>query len=281
MWPVKKLISLALKEDIGTGDITTDAVIPPKKNCRAKLIAKQAGVLSGTSWFQGVFHSLDKKIIFQWNKKDGSLLEKGETICFLQGNARNILKGERTALNLLQHLSGIATKTHQAASILKCGTIQILDTRKTLPLLRKFEKEAVLNGGGTNHRFGLFDLFLIKENHIAVAGSLALAVNQCKKSHPEIKIEVETRNLDEVHEAIQSQADIIMLDNMDNATLLKAAGLIRSRSAQKIEASGNMNLERLEQIKNYPIDFISMGSLIHSAPAFDFSLLIEWEVSEP
>lgn len=276
MWCDKNLILKALEEDLGKGDITAQAVIPKNRKASAKIICKEEGVLSGSQYVNQVFNLLDPQLTLEWFAHDGELIKNKQQILLIEGNAKKILAGERLALNLLQHLSGVATQTHYLVKLLEGTLIKILDTRKTFPLWRKAQKEAVLHGGGKNHRFGLFDRFLIKENHIAAVGSLTLAVQSCKKHNTHALIEVETTCLAEVEEALNTEADIIMLDNFPNSEMLKAAKLIKKQSHKKIEVSGNITKERILQIKDYPIDYISVGALTHSVKALDFSLLLFW-----
>ena len=267
-------IRAALEEDLGFADITSEAIIPPAHRSQASLIAKEQGILAGAGWFSDFFRFLDPDLEIHWFKKDSQEIQRGETVATLHGRTRALLGAERSALNLLQNLCGIATFTQKAVACLENSPIRVLDTRKTLPLLRQFQKYAVKAGGGTNHRFGLFDMFLIKENHIRSAGSLSEAILLCRAFAHHKKIEVETTNLSEVKEAVAAAPDIIMLDNMNDKEILEAALYIRDKSSILIEASGNMTLERLRGLRNHPLDFISMGSLIHSAKALDLSFLI-------
>ncbi len=276
MWCDKDLLLKALKEDLGAEDITAQAIIPKERKVSAKIICKEEGILSGTQYVNQIFNLLDPHLTLEWFAHDGDLVKNKQKVFFIEGNAQNILAGERLALNLLQHLSGVATQTHHLVKLLEGTLIEILDTRKTFPLWRKAQKEAVLHGGGKNHRFGLFDRFLIKENHIAAVGSLTLAVQSCKKYRSHVLIEVETTCLAEVEEALNTEADIIMLDNFPNNEMLKAAKLIKKQSHKKVEVSGNITKERILQIKDYPIDYISVGALTHSVKALDFSLLLFW-----
>ncbi|HOJ62904.1 MAG TPA: carboxylating nicotinate-nucleotide diphosphorylase [Spirochaetota bacterium] len=266
------LIKIALKEDLGnTGDITTDAIFKNNDKIETfKLIAKENGILCGKDVFIDVFKTIDKKceVEFYFNDKDS--IKKGDIIARVRGRVSSILKGERTALNFISHLSGIATKTslfvHKAN-----GKVKILDTRKTIPGLRYLQKYAVLCGGGTNHRIGLFDMVLIKDNHIDAAGSITEAVNLVRKKWgSRYKIEVETRNLEEVKEALRLNVDRIMLDNMDIETIKEAIKIINKKS--ETEVSGNMTIDKIEEMAEAGVDFISFGELTHTIKVFDFSL---------
>jgi nicotinate-nucleotide pyrophosphorylase (carboxylating) len=271
---VRKLIEQALAEDIGHGDITSEATIPAELVSIAVMIVKQDIVLAGLDVSCAVFHYLDPDIQIATFAKDGDRIKEGTEIAKLSGGTRSLLAGERVALNLLQHLSGIATLT--SSYIDKCRGCKagVLDTRKTLPGLRQLEKYAVFVGGGKNHRFGLFDGVLIKDNHIKAAGGIARAVESARKSsHHLMKIEVEAKTLDEVCEAIAVKADVIMLDNMPLNVIQEAVKIIDGRAL--IEASGNVTLANVRQIAETGVDFISSGSLTHSAPAADISMKIE------
>jgi len=239
----------------------------------AAVLAKQDLILAGLDIARAIFHDLDPKIQFTAVVTDGNTINAGAEIAKLSGNTRALLAGERIALNLLQHLSGIATLTAAYIEKLKGLKTEVLDTRKTLPGLRRLEKYAVRVGGGRNHRFGLYDGVLIKDNHIKASGSITNAVESVRKSvHHLLKIEVETKNLDEVREALTAQADIIMLDNMSIETMHKAVKLIAGNALT--EASGNITLESIRAIAETGVDFISSGSLTHSAPAVDMSMKI-------
>ncbi|HCL55481.1 MAG TPA: carboxylating nicotinate-nucleotide diphosphorylase [Spirochaetia bacterium] len=270
------ILKLALYEDLQTGDITTDAVISKNHQSIALLYAKEEGILCGQNYFETVFSFFnDPFFSIEWYKKEGDYLQNKDKIASIKGLTGTILKGERTALNILQHLSGIASRTKKITEILSRTQIKVLDTRKTLPLLRNMEKKAVKTGGGENHRFGLYDRFLIKENHIKAAGSIFKAVAACAAARKQELIEVETTTYQEVLEALETEADIIMLDNMSFEEIEKCCLKIRNVSHKKIEVSGNMNEEKIKILKNFKIDFISMGALIHSVKALDLSLLIE------
>jgi len=260
------LISLALKEDIGKADITTEAILKgvSDRTIKATLIAKEDLILAGLELFEMTFKKIDPEVKIITDIGDEDFCKKGSVILYLEGKFSSILKGERVALNILQHLSGIATNTYKVVEELKGTKIKILDTRKTIPLWRKWEKYAVRVGGGYNHRMGLYDMFLIKENHIAVAGSISKAVMLAKNYDPNVKIEVEVRNFNEVKEAVDTEADIIMLDNMDDSEIKNCVKYIRENSDKNIEVSGNITLERIKRLRDIDIDFISMGALTHS-----------------
>lgn len=267
------LIKHALAEDIGPGDVTSEATILAESSSVAVMLAKQDLVLAGLDIGRAVFHYLDPEIQFTAFAKDGNSIKATTEIAKLSGNTRVLLAGERVALNLLQHLSGIATLTAKYVEICRGLKAAVLDTRKTLPGLRQLEKYAVRVGGGRNHRFGLYDGVLIKDNHIMAAGSIANAVNRARKSaHHLLKIEVETKTLEEVREALAAEADVILLDNMPIGLMRKAVVLIDGRAF--VEASGNVTLDTIRQIAETGVDFISSGSLTHSAPAADISMKI-------
>jgi nicotinate-nucleotide pyrophosphorylase (carboxylating) len=268
------LIEQALQEDLGPGDITSESTIRPDSVSTAVMLAKQELVLAGLEVAREVFHYIDPNIQFTAFVKDGDRVNAGTEIAKLLGNTRALLAGERVALNLLQHLSGIATMTAHYVERVKGLKAEVLDTRKTLPGLRRLEKYAVRAGGGRNHRFGLYDGVLIKDNHIKAAGGITKAVEDAGKSaHHLLKIEVETKTLDEVREAIAAQADIIMLDNMPIEMMREAVRLIAGRAL--VEASGNIILESIRAVAETGVDAISSGSLTHSAPAADISMKIK------
>jgi len=271
---VRKLIEEALFEDIGPGDITSEAVIPEEASSTAEIIAKQDLVLAGVLIAREVFRKLDPWVQFTPLAHDGSRVPSGSLIAQVQGRTRMLLAGERVALNLLQHLSGIATYTARYVDALKGSRAEILDTRKTLPGLRALEKYAVRTGGGRNHRFGLYDGVLIKDNHIKAAGGIIKAMADIrKKVHPLLKIEVEVKTLDEVREAMAAGATMILLDNMPPALMKQAVGIVGERVL--VEASGNVTLDTVMAIAETGVDFISSGSLTHSAPAADISMKIQ------
>ncbi len=271
---LEKLIELALAEDLGPGDVTSEATIPAESSSVAEMLAKQDLVLAGLDVARAVFAQLDPDIRFTPLAKDGDRIKAGTEVARLSGNTRALLAGERVALNLLQHLSGIATLTAKYVERVKGLKAEVLDTRKTLPGLRKLEKYAVRVGGGRNHRFGLYDGVLIKDNHIRASAGIIKAVERAqKKAHHLLKIEVETGTLDEVVEALAAGADVIMLDNMPIDMLREAVKMIAGRAL--VEASGNVTLETVRAIAETGVDFISSGSLTHSAPAADISMKIK------
>lgn len=271
---VKKIIEKALSEDIGPGDVTSEATIPAGHTSTAEILAKQDLVLAGLDLSLEVFHFLDAAIQFTRLAQDGDRIKSGKVLARLSGSTRALLAGERVALNLLQHMSGIATLTSKYVDQLKGLKAQALDTRKTLPGLRQLEKYAVRMGGGTNHRFGLYDGVLIKDNHIKAGGSITKAIESARRNaHHLLKVEVETKTLDEVREALSAKADIIMLDNMPLDMIREAVKLINGQAL--VEASGNVTIETIREIGETGVDFISSGSLTHSAPAADISMKIK------
>ncbi|MBE6817039.1 MAG: carboxylating nicotinate-nucleotide diphosphorylase [Ruminococcaceae bacterium] len=260
-----------LKEDITSEDVSTNAVMPENKNGKADLICKQDGIVCGLDVFERTFKILDDNSRFEANFKDGDAVKKGDLIGVIYGDIKAILSGERTALNYLQRMSGIATMTREYVNELAGYKTVLLDTRKTTPNMRPFEKHAVTVGGATNHRYNLSDGVLLKDNHIGAAGSVTKAIKMAKAYAPFVrKIEIETETLDQVQEAIDAGADIIMLDNMDNDTMRKAVEMIGGRA--ETECSGNVNKARLKEIAEIGVDFVSCGALTHSAPIMDVSL---------
>lgn len=261
----------ALKEDITYEDVSANAVMLEDKQGKAELICKQDGVVCGLDVFKRTFELLDPTSRFESNFKDGDEIKNGERIGVIYGDIKAILSGERTALNYLQRMSGIATITREYTRALDGYSTKLLDTRKTTPNMRPFEKYAVTVGGGTNHRYNLSDGVLLKDNHIGAAGSVTKAIQMAKDYAPFVrKIEIETETLDQVREAVDAGADIIMLDNMDNATMKKAVEIIDGRA--ETECSGNVTKERLTEIAEIGVDFVSCGALTHSAPIIDVSL---------
>lgn len=264
-----KIITQALEEDLAWGDITTESTVPIDKMSKANLVAKQDMILCGIDVFEKVMHTLDKSIMISKKFKDGDKVINSQ-IAQIEGNARSILSAERVALNLLQRMSGIASQTFNIVSKLN-GTVTIADTRKTTPCLRMLEKYAVKVGGGSNHRFNLSDGVLIKDNHINAAGGITNAVNSARKNIPHtVKIEVETENIEQVKEALECKADIIMLDNMDIQTMKEAVKIINKKAV--VEASGNMGDKDLLEVASTGIDIISIGALTHSVKSADISL---------
>jgi len=269
------LIERALREDLGDqGDVTSQAVVPDIERS-ATLWSKDIGVLAGTEVFAAVFHALDPRMSVRILRPDGSVLAKGDRVARVTGKALALLSGERTALNFLSFLSGIATAAHTLAAIAaESGHAEILDTRKTLPGWRALSKYAVSVGGGHNHRQGLYDMILIKDNHIDSAGSLAAAVRKVRdRWGTRFRVEVECRTTEEVQDALAAGADIIMLDNMEPARMREEVRRIAGRA--KVEASGNMSAERIPAVSATGVDFISVGGLTHSVKSFDFSLKID------
>ncbi len=264
------LFELAYAEDIGDGDITTNNLVPPGSNKTAVLVAKAEGVIAGLPVAEMVFKRFDPKI--EWNVllPDGSKVQPGDVIVEFKGNYRALLTGERKALNFLQRLSGIATYANKCLKEVEGHKVEILDTRKTLPGYRHLDKYAVRMGGASNHRFGLYDMVMIKDNHIQVAGGIKKAVEAVRSKIPKsIKIEVETSNLEQVQEALDADVDIIMLDNMSSSLMKEAVDLINNRA--KIEASGNMTLKRIRKVAATGVNYISIGALTHSVKALDIS----------
>lgn len=270
----RKLIEIALADDVGDGDITTNNIVPAEIRRKAKMVAKSDGVIAGLPVAKMVFRKLDPDLIWNELVLEGDRVKSGDVLVEFEGSYRALLTGERTALNFLQRLSGIATMSAKYADAVKDFQTVILDTRKTLPGFNKLDKYAVKTGGASNHRHGLHDMAMIKDNHIEVAGGITAAVNAVRSNIDHgIKIEVETTTLEQVQEAIDSKVDIIMLDNMDIETMRKAVILIAGRT--KIEGSGNITLERLREVAATGVDFISIGALTHSVSAMDISQRIE------
>jgi nicotinate-nucleotide pyrophosphorylase (carboxylating) len=280
MTELRELVVAALAEDVGAGDVTSEATVPEGARGRARVVQKEPGVVSGLGVVAEVMRQcgvedVDNLVVEgQW--RDGVPAD----VLFASGGAAALLAAERTALNFLGHLSGVATLTARFVEAVQGTGAAILDTRKTTPGLRELEKAAVLAGGGRNHRMGLYDAILIKENHIALAGSLAKAVHAARTKHSELAVEVECRNLDEVAYALGTGADVLLLDNMDTDTLRRAVQLRDENSGSSgkgpsLEASGGVSLETVRGIAETGVDFISVGALTHSAPTLDFSMLIE------
>lgn len=271
MMNADELILLALKEDITSEDITTNAVMREKKMGEVELLCKQTGVIAGLDVFARVFQLLDPDTEVEFYAKDGDRVEKGQLLGLVKGDIRVLLSGERTALNYLQRMSGIATYTREIAELLKGSKTKLLDTRKTTPNMRIFEKYAVKVGGGYNHRYNLSDGILLKDNHIGAAGSVKKAVEMAKEYAPFVrKIEIETENLEMVKEAVEAGADIIMLDNMTPEVMKEAVKLIDGRA--ETECSGNVTKENIERLVEVGVDYISSGALTHSSPILDLSL---------
>ena len=269
---IDALVKKTLSEDIQNGDITTRNIFHDEKNAVAEVIALEPMVLCGLEIFKAIFKELTTKVAFtSFEYNDGDEITAEETIIKIQCGAIPLLEGERSALNILQWLSGIATLTRKFVK--KAAPVKVLDTRKTTPGLRIFEKYAVKCGGGTNHRFGLYDQVLIKDNHIEAAGSITNAMNHVRKNvNQDKKLEIEVKNLKEVKEAINNEADIIMLDNMSMETIKKSISLINGKS--KIEISGGVTYDKLAEISKTGADYVSVGALTHSAPAVDIRMKI-------
>ena len=268
---VDEYILNALREDITSEDVTTNAVMREAKLGKAALICKEDGIICGLTVFERVFKLLDESSRFETTLKDGDEVKKGQLMGTIYGDIRVLLSGERTALNYLQRMSGIATLTHDMVSELTGYKTKLLDTRKTTPNMRPFEKYAVKVGGGTNHRYNLSDGILIKDNHIGAAGSITKAVEMAKDYAPFVrKVEVEVETLEQLAEAVEAGADIIMLDNMDNDTMRKAVEMVAGKA--QTECSGNVTKARLKEIAEIGVDFVSCGALTHSAPIMDISL---------
>ncbi len=267
----------ALEEDIGPGDLTAEATVPEGARCHAKLVAKQAGVLSGMRPFHRTME-LARATPAHWqSREDGAAFVSGDVLATFEGDARGVLAGERVALNFLQRLSGIATLTAQFVAAVGPLSTKITDTRKTTPLLRPLEREAVRHGGGHNHRYNLASGVLIKENHIRAAGGVAAALEATRNNVPHlVRVEIEVTNLDELREALKAGAGAVLLDNMDLEMMREAVQIVRRESPQVLlEASGNMSIERVRAVAETGVNLISVGALTHSAPACDVSLLIE------
>ena len=266
---VLDIINRALKEDMPTGDITTDNLIPAGHQSKAYFIAKEDGILSGIEAVKEVFQAVGGNYTLSFMVQDGECVKNKQVLGTVEGDTKTILKAERVSLNILQRMSGIATTTHAYVSKLQ-GNCKILDTRKTTPNLRILEKKAVVDGGGTNHRYCLSDMVMIKDNHIEAVGSIREAVRLAKEKTKGVKIEVEVENLEQFEEALATPCDIIMLDNMSNEMMLAC---VKKNNHQKLlEASGNMTLERIAEVSALGVDYISVGALTHSVKSLDISL---------
>ncbi|MDX9989227.1 carboxylating nicotinate-nucleotide diphosphorylase [Thiothrix unzii] len=266
---IQTTVARALDEDIGTGDVTA-GLIPAAKQASATVICREAAILCGTAWFDEVFRQLDPAVHIIWQHQDGERVTANAVLCTLQGGARSILSGERAALNFLQTLSATATATRRYVDLVAHTQCRILDTRKTLPGLRTAQKYAVVCGGGTNHRIGLYDRVLIKENHIMAAGSITAAIQQARQLHPGILVEVETENLQELAEATAAQADIIMLDEYSLADMREAVRITDGRIP--LEASGGVSPETLVAIAETGVNFVSIGGITKHVRAVDLSM---------
>ncbi|MDH5436944.1 MAG: carboxylating nicotinate-nucleotide diphosphorylase [Gammaproteobacteria bacterium] len=262
-------VARALEEDVGSGDITAH-LIPVSAQATADVISREQAVICGVDWFNEVFHQLDKTISIEWKVTDGTSVNNNELLCTLTGSARNILTGERAALNFLQTLSGTATLAHLYAEQVKGTTTKILDTRKTIPGLREAQKYAVKCGGCDNHRHGLYDGILIKENHITAAGSIEAAIQQAKQQNASLPIEVEVETLQQVEIALNAGADILLLDNMSANDIQQAVAMNNGKA--KLEVSGGVSLEKIPQLAQTGVDFISVGALTKHVRAIDLSM---------
>ncbi len=266
---IPEQVKLALAEDIGTGDVTAD-LIPEGSLSEATVICRDNAILSGIAWFDEVFQQIDPEVVIHWKAKDGDRVEAGSLLCTLSGNARSLLSGERAALNFLQTLSSTASLTNVFVQEVAGTNARILDTRKTIPNLRDAQKYAVVCGGGKNHRIGLYDMILIKENHIMAAGSITKAVKQANELHPNIKVEVETETLEEFREATIAGADIIMLDNFELGTMRKAVA--ENKNKILLEASGGVTIKTVRAIAETGVDYISVGQITKDVKAIDLSM---------
>lgn len=267
---IDKYILAALREDMTSGDITTDSILKDEK-AEVNLIAKDKGILAGLDVFKRVFEILDQEVAFEFYFSDGDQVKNKDLVGKIRGRAKSVLEGERTALNFVQRMSGIATYTKKMVDALDSEHVKILDTRKTTPNMRIFEKYAVTLGGGYNHRYNLSDGIMLKDNHIDAAGGITSAVEKVRSLNPFVKkIEVEVENFDQVREALEAKADIIMLDNMDIEEIKEACKIINKRAV--IECSGNINLENINSYKDLDIDYISSGAITYSAGVLDLSM---------
>ena len=275
---IQATVARALAEDVGGGDVTTD-LVPADQRATATVVSREDAVLCGTAWFDAVYHQLDAAIEVQWSAGDGDRIEAGETLCRLSGRARPLLTGERTSLNFLQTLSGTATAARRYADAVAGSGCRVLDTRKTLPGLRAAQKYATACGGVTNHRHGLYDAILIKENHIIAAGGIGAALSRARAAHPELTVEIEVESLQELEAALAGGADIVLVDNFDLATLAEAVRINRERygGRARLEASGNVALNRLAEIAATGVDFVSVGAVTKHLRAVDLSLQFRFE----
>ena len=268
----RDLVRRALEEDLGAGDVTTEATVDPVQRARGVFIVKAPCVVAGLDVAAETFRQVDPSVTVSCRRLDGERCTPGDELAVVNGTARALLIAERTALNFLQRLSGIATRTRQFVDA-AAGRITILDTRKTTPTLRALEKYAVAAGGGTNHRAGLYDAILIKDNHVRLAGGVAAAVARARQQSPQLRVEVEAQSLAEVDDALSSGADIILADNMSIADVRET--VVRARGRAKVEISGGVTLERIQELGGTGADYVSVGALTHSAPAVDISFEIE------
>jgi nicotinate-nucleotide pyrophosphorylase (carboxylating) len=276
---IDRIIEQALSEDLGAeGDITSRAVFSEDDRAVAVIKSKEEGILSGIYLIESIYKKIDSTLLIDIKSKEGALLKEGTEICHIKGSVQSILAGERTVLNFLQRLSGIATGTAQLVSLIKDTQARLLDTRKTTPMVRILEKKAVLAGGGSNHRFGLFDMILIKDTHVKAAGGPAEAIRRAKefcKSNPAVKIEVEIQSVKEFYEAVEAAPDRIMLDNMSLEDMAACVSHIKKAGSNiELEASGNVTFENIRAIAETGVDFISAGSITHSVKALDIHLVL-------
>jgi nicotinate-nucleotide pyrophosphorylase (carboxylating) len=272
---LSRTVTRAIEEDVGTGDLTA-ALVPESRQARATVITRETAVVCGRPWFDEVFRQIDPRIGIEWQVKDGQAVAPATLLCRLAGPARALLTGERTALNFLQTLSGTATATRRYVDVVAGTGCRILDTRKTLPGLRSAQKYAVRCGGGENHRMGLYDAILIKENHIIAAGSIAAAVVAARTAHPQTPVEVEVESLGELGQALKAGADMALLDEFSLEELAAAVALNRAhRHPIRLEASGSVTLENLRSIAATGVDFVSIGSLTKHLRAVDLSMRFE------
>jgi nicotinate-nucleotide pyrophosphorylase (carboxylating) len=268
----RDLVRRALEEDVGTGDVTTDATVDPAQRARGVVVMKAPGVLAGLDVAAETFRQVDASVAVACRRLDGERCGRGDEVAVVTGPARALLIGERTALNFLQRLSGVATRTRQFVD-LAAGRITVLDTRKTTPTMRALEKYAVAAGGGTNHRLGLYDAILIKDNHVRLAGGVEAAIVRARRRHPALTVEVEAQSLAEVDQALAAGAEIILADNMCLADIRETVR--RAKGRAKVEISGGVVFERLHELADTGADYVSVGALTHSAPALDISFEIE------
>lgn len=270
---ITRTVTTALQEDVGAGDLTAQ-LIPAERISKATVITREDATLCGRAWFDEVFRQVDSRVHLTWKAQDGDRVRANQLLCELSGPSRALLTGERTALNFLQSLSGTATETSRYVAALSGTQCRVLDTRKTIPGLRLAQKYAVRCGGGTNHRIGLFDAILVKENHIAAAGSIAAAVTEARRVNSKVMLEVEVENLDELRQALEAKVDRILLDNFSTADMQTAVRVTRAHPNKgvELEASGNMSLETLRAVAETGVDFISVGGLTKHVRAVDLSM---------
>lgn len=269
---IRQSIQTALQEDVGTGDVTA-ALIPLDETSTAIVICREEAILSGTAWFDETFRQIDDSVLIRWYYKDGDWVDINSMLCRIEGSSRSILSSERVALNFLQLLSATATRTHQYVEAVRGTRTRILDTRKTIPGLRQAQKYAVLCGGGENHRIGLYDRVLIKENHIMAAGSITKAIKQARLLYPDLLVETETEDLDEFREACNAGADIVMLDDFSIDDMRQAVALNKAKIP--LEASGGVSLTTVRDIAETGVDFISVGEITKNIDAVDLSMRFE------